>query len=151
MGRLVTVATFGSATELMLARTRLTAAGIRTFVPDELSLATADWLAPGLGGFRLAVPEALLEDARAILDDPGQGEEIEEDDDEQGIRCASCGSTYVALERSTLARIGSLLLFGAFRRWENPTWRCRRCGRGAEETPAPTPDHPYRAEGRRRR
>lgn len=151
MGRLVTVATFGSATDLMLARTRLTAAGIQTFVPDELSLAAADWLAPGLGGFRLAVPEPSLEDARAVLDDPGQGDVDDDEDDDVGIRCARCASTYVALERSTIARIGSLLLFGLFRRWENPTWRCRRCGHRAEETPAPAPDHPYRSDGRRSR
>lgn len=148
MSRLVTVATFGSATELMLARTRLTAAGIRTFVPDELALATADYLAPGLGGFRLAVHESLLDDARALLEDPvddgARDDEDDEDGDGAGLRCGTCGSSYVALERRALARIGSLLFFGLFRRWERPTWRCRRCGHPAEETPAPEPDHPYR-------
>lgn len=149
MSRLVTVATYGSATELMLARTQLTAAGIETFVPDELALATADYLAPGLGGYRLAVPEHSLEEARAMLEHPGD-EGVPDDDDETGMRCATCGSSYVVLVRSSWARGLSLLFFGLFRRWERPRWRCRACGCEGEETPAPDPEHPYRAPVTRR-
>jgi DNA-directed RNA polymerase subunit RPC12/RpoP len=145
MSRLVTVATFGTATELMLARARLSASGIEAFVPDELSLATADYLAPGLGGFRLAVPAPLEADARAILDDEGDEDDATLAlDDETGVRCAACGSAYVVLETSALARFVNLLLMGIPSRWQKATWRCRKCGHRASDTPAPEPGHPYR-------
>jgi hypothetical protein len=62
--KLVTVATFHSESEVLLARTRLESADIECFVPDEHMLHIAGWHA---GRVRLQVRESDAQDAQAIL------------------------------------------------------------------------------------
>lgn len=65
--QLVTVATFHSEPEFLLARTRLESAGIECFALNENMLRIAGWHSHILGGIKLQVPESDAQDALAIL------------------------------------------------------------------------------------
>jgi hypothetical protein len=73
---LVTVTRFYWLMPANLAKCRLAAAGIEAFLPDEFSISLRWHYANALGGIRLQVSSADLEDARAILDETPQ--EIDE-------------------------------------------------------------------------
>jgi Putative prokaryotic signal transducing protein len=64
---LITVATFYSEYEFLLARGRLESAGIECFALDENMLRIAGWHSHILGGIKLQVRESDVEDALAIL------------------------------------------------------------------------------------
>jgi Putative prokaryotic signal transducing protein len=64
---LVTVATFNTETEFLLARTRLESADIECFVQDENMSRIGGWHSPVLGGIKLQVWESDAQDALAIL------------------------------------------------------------------------------------
>ena len=64
---LITIATFDSEPEFLLARTRLESADIECFAPGENMLRIAGWHSHILGGIKLQVREADAEDALAIL------------------------------------------------------------------------------------
>ena len=64
---LVTVATFHSEPEFLLARTRLESADIECFVQNENMLRIVGWHSHILGGIKLQVREADAQDALAIL------------------------------------------------------------------------------------
>jgi hypothetical protein len=102
---LVTVATFGSAPEAHMARSRLESEGIHAFVTDELA-GNALGLFPALSGIRLQVagkdaarahallaevphlrPEPIDEETRGAPDDQEQDEYDDDDaDSEEGIK-----------------------------------------------------------------
>jgi hypothetical protein len=69
---LVTVTRFYWLMSADLARCRLASAGIEVFLPDEFSISLRWHYANALGGIRLQVSSADLEDARAILEEPPQ-------------------------------------------------------------------------------
>jgi hypothetical protein len=73
---LVTVTRFYWLMPANLAKCRLAAAGIEAFVADDFSIGLRWHYANALGGIRLQVSSADLEDARAILDELPQ--EIDE-------------------------------------------------------------------------
>jgi len=64
---LVTVATFYSEPEFLLARGRLESAGIECFAQDENMLRIAAWHSHVFGGIKLQVRESEASDALAIL------------------------------------------------------------------------------------
>jgi hypothetical protein len=64
---LVTIATFHSEPEFLLARTRLESADIECFALGENMLRIAGWHSHILGGIELQVREADAQDALAIL------------------------------------------------------------------------------------
>jgi Putative prokaryotic signal transducing protein len=64
---LITVATFYSEFEFLLARGRLESAGIECFALDENMLRIAGWHSHILGGIKLQVTESEVNDALAIL------------------------------------------------------------------------------------
>jgi Putative prokaryotic signal transducing protein len=63
---LVTIATFHSQTEFLLARGRLESADIECFAYDENMLRIGGWHSH-IGGIKLQVRETEAQDARAIL------------------------------------------------------------------------------------
>jgi len=67
MPDLITVATFHSEPEFLLARTRLESAGIECFAEGENMLRIAGWHSHILGGIKLQVAESEAQDAIAIL------------------------------------------------------------------------------------
>jgi hypothetical protein len=69
---LLTVGRFEWFMEACLARCRLATCGIEAHIPEE-HFGSLYWhYAKAIGGFRLQVSAGEAEDARAILDDPGQ-------------------------------------------------------------------------------
>jgi hypothetical protein len=64
---LITIATFHSQTEFLLARTRLESADIECFAYDENMLRIGGWHSHAFGGIKLQVRESEAQDARAIL------------------------------------------------------------------------------------
>jgi len=66
---LVTIATFFSQSEFLLARARLESAEIECFAQDENMLRIGGWHSHILGGFKLQVRECDASDAAAILHD----------------------------------------------------------------------------------
>jgi hypothetical protein len=64
---LVTIATFYSEHEFLLARARLESADIECFAQDENMLRMAGWHSHILGGIKLRVRESDAQDALAIL------------------------------------------------------------------------------------
>jgi len=66
---LVTIATFHSEPEFLLARARLESAGIDCFVTGEHMLRIGGWHSHLADGIRLQVRESDAPDARAILHD----------------------------------------------------------------------------------
>jgi hypothetical protein len=64
---LITIATFHSQTEFLLARTRLESADIECFAYDENMLRIGGWHSHAFGGIKLQVRESEAKDARAIL------------------------------------------------------------------------------------
>ncbi len=64
----VTVATFFSHAEALLARTRLESSGIECFLKDEHLNRIHALAAPAIGGIKLQVPDADAAQARDILE-----------------------------------------------------------------------------------
>ena len=69
---LITVATFHSQPEFLLARARLESADIECFAQDENMLRIGGWHSHILGGIKLQVRESDVQDALAILGHPAQ-------------------------------------------------------------------------------
>jgi hypothetical protein len=75
-GKLITVATYWDPIEAGLARGRLEAAGIRSFVADEQMVGTAWYLGNAIGGVKLQVGDS---DAEAALDVLSEVDAVDED------------------------------------------------------------------------
>jgi Putative prokaryotic signal transducing protein len=69
---LITIATFHSQPEFLLARARLESADIECFAQDENMLRIGGWHSHILGGIKLQVRESDVQDALAILRHPAQ-------------------------------------------------------------------------------
>ena len=70
---LVTVAEFNESVEAEMAKMRLESAGLEVFLSGE----NARYMEPGLGPLLLQVKTEDVEDARAILADPGEATDEE--------------------------------------------------------------------------
>jgi len=73
-GQLVTVASFHSEAEFLLARGRLESAGIECFALNENMLRIGGWHAHATGGIDLQVWQADYQDALAVLHHSGAEE-----------------------------------------------------------------------------
>ncbi len=74
---LVTIRTYAGLAEAMFARSLLEDAGVECFLTDENTF-RINWLyTPMLGGMRLQVRAADVEDAAALLDTPQQSADVE--------------------------------------------------------------------------
>lgn len=130
--KLVTVATFGEAIKAQLCRAKLTASGIRSFLPDEhVSTLNPHYMAAS-SGIRVQVRQ---EDAARAMDvlraasEAPEGEEDEEPEDapEDGPRCPECGAQYSYFEWSPMERLFIVLLAGLPLLFMEKKWHCRRC------------------------
>jgi hypothetical protein len=150
-GRLVTIATFGRALEAEIARAKLGAHGIRSFVSDEnLSTLNPHYIGAALG-VRLAVREADADEARAILDEPPENAEDDGDDDDpevaaqDGPRCPHCGMRYAYFQWPPWLALVSFALLGLPLLFVKKRWYCRKCEHSfTASPPASRPESPYR-------
>lgn len=71
--QVVTIASFTESLEAEMAKMRLESAGLTVFLSGE----NARFMEPGLGPLQLQVKAEDAEDARAILADPGDPEDLE--------------------------------------------------------------------------
>jgi transposase-like protein len=135
---LVTVARFRDLIEAQLAKGKLEAAGIETFLANE-NIVSLDWFySNAVGGLRLQVAEEDLEDATAILADPIPDEIIEEP---SGVvytqpHCPRCDSLDIGFE--TINRLWSygLMFVIAPIPVRRSDWKCQNCGAEWVEEPS---------------
>lgn len=129
--RWTTVATFWTSPEAHMARLKLESEEIDCFIVDENVIAT-QWLwANALGGVKLQVPQAQLEQARQILHDSvpatqaSDGEPLYDGQE----RCLQCGSSDIHLQRySRRLAFLTILLLGAPIPLLRRNQRCEKCG-----------------------
>ena len=97
---LVTVARFRDLIEAQLAKGKLEAAGIQTFLANE-NIVSLDWFySQAVGGLRLQVQAGDVADATAVLADPIPEQIVEE---QTGFvydqpHCPRCGSLDIGFE-----------------------------------------------------
>lgn len=91
---LITIATFSFPHEAHLAKSRLEAMGIPSFIADEHTI-NMDWLfSNAMGGVRLQVPREFAAQAHEALSEPIEIEpipELEEEPVPAAPTCPSCG------------------------------------------------------------
>jgi hypothetical protein len=81
----VTIATFGDSGPAHLARLRLERADIPVFIADE-NIGTVAWhYLSALGGIKLQVPRELATDAAAVLAQPPEPVQVEDDEDDEQL------------------------------------------------------------------
>lgn len=120
---MVTIATFSKPEEAHMLRLRLEAGGVPAYIQDE-NMVQTDWLlSNAIGGVRVQVGDDDVEEAKAILQDPGCERES------TGMPpCPKCRSTNTAPD--TLPRrlsFLSLLVAGFPFLFSRTRWRCAEC------------------------
>lgn len=85
MNDFVTLKVFTYQHEMVVVQELLHAAGIQTFVKDELTAQINPLFSNAIGGIKLQVPEKDLEQAIAILKEAGQLEETTPDTPTNGL------------------------------------------------------------------
>ncbi len=114
------IAAFPTVELAYLAAARLESVGIGVEIRDE-AITTLTWLySPALGGVKIAVAEADVADAEAILREPASEEGI--------LVCPHCGSREVAV-RTLSAAGGVLLVLNVPLPLAFQTADCRACGK----------------------
>jgi hypothetical protein len=89
---LKTVATYSFPYEAQISRAKLDSQGIPAFVADEQTI-NMQWLySNALGGVRLQVPEAYVEQALDVLSEDGT-DALEQEVGIDATECSECGST----------------------------------------------------------
>ena len=78
------IATFTYPSELVVARSVLEAHDVDCYVRDEITVQVHNFLSNAVGGIRLEVPTAKVEEARSILMSSGYGEFLLKADNEKG-------------------------------------------------------------------
>lgn len=146
--KLITVASCSEPIEGHLLRTRLEDEGIRCFVADEHTVSANWFYSNAIGGMKLQVCEADLDEARDIL--ISALEERESDDasvdwsevnpdwtfdaetetaSEEQYSCPNCDSTEVFYEKFSKQWVFlSILLLGIPLPFLSREWSCRSCG-----------------------
>ena len=123
--KLVTIETFRDLGEALLAKGRLEAAEIESYLADE-NLVRMDWfLANAVGGIKLKVPEEQAEEAFRVLFTDKYKAPLEE-----RPQCPKCGSGEVSVvDPDKGFRLAVLWMFALpTPRTEEVHWRCQRCG-----------------------
>lgn len=139
---LVTIRRYRDLSEAIVARAVIESAGIFCFLKDE-NLVRLDWQMSNLvGGIRLQVASADLEEAEAILAQPiPDSFSIPDQPGFEQPRCPRCDSTDITWERqSRKAALVSLYLFSLPLPRGSESWRCSNCGLhwAEEDDPAQT-------------
>jgi hypothetical protein len=107
-----------------IARLKIESEGIPCVLLNENIIAT-DWLyGNAVGGIQLQVPDRDAARAAAIL---GQKIPVAEDEEER-VKCPSCGSGRTEPSSRFFAFL-SILFLGAPLPFFSRRWRCRDCGR----------------------
>lgn len=133
LARPVTVGTFLTPWQALLARARLEAEGIDVVIADE-HLIRMDWFIAGaVGGVKVQVWEEDVERASEILRSEAPLPDLFLVRDDEPFRaeprCPSCLSSNLDYERwSRRIFFGSLVLFGFPLPVPARRWRCARCG-----------------------
>ena len=150
-GSLATVATYSETFEAQIARSALSAHGVRAFIADEHLATLNPHYIGAASGIRLQVRRADLERAAEILsaattaaeDDP------EDEDDEakaDGPRCPRCEARYAYQDWSAGQLLVIALLLGLPLLFLQKRWHCRKCHAYWRPGAAPPrPESPYRA------
>lgn len=130
---LITIATFSFPHEAHLAKSRLDAIGIPSFIADEHTI-NMDWLySNALGGVRLQVPREFAAQALEALSDPIEIEpipELEEEPEPRPPTCPSCGSPLGEPYPSGKRPAVLVWLFLGLPLWPaKPVRKCPACGR----------------------
>ncbi|WP_437732400.1 putative signal transducing protein [Sorangium sp. So ce1335] len=148
--QLVTVATYSESVEAQMARSALSAHGVRAFIADEhVATLTPHYIGRSLG-IRLQVPRADLERAAEILKPPAVDDDRELDEEDEaaeidGPKCPACGARYAYREWALGQILVILALLGLPLLVMKKRWHCRKChAYWAPETPAPRAGNPYR-------
>jgi hypothetical protein len=144
--RLVTLETFTSPWEAQLARARLEAEGIHSFIADENFIRLYWALSNAVGGVKLQVREEDATRAAELLQTRRPIPEIYLVTEEEAARprCPGCKSDNVFFERwSRRGFIGSWILLGLPLPIPLRRWSCRNCGAEWKEeeigSPRPAP------------
>jgi len=140
---LVTVQDFRDLPEALLAKGALDAAGIESFLADD-NMVRLDWfISTGLGGIKLRVRKADVDEARAVLNEP-----IPETFDVDGIgsfeqpKCGRCGSFDISHQAGLDKRFALPALWalgGVPIPVPRNDWKCRTCGYEWRETKSDEP------------
>lgn len=120
----VCVASCFTPVEAQLTKAALEAAGIPAFVENE-HLAGIQWLySQAVGGVRVMIDPAFVDDARAVLTAPSPEREVVE-----GSRCPHCGDHSLPPPRLRLRTRALSLLLGLPFSLSTRRRRCSACGR----------------------
>lgn len=152
-GPLATVATYSEVFEAQLARSALTAHGLRAWIADEHLTTLNPHYMGAASGIRLQVRRTDLERAAEILSAAGTaaGNEDDEDDEAEadGPRCPRCEARYAYREWSSGQLLAVVLLLGLPLFFLQKRWHCRKCDTYWRPGAAPPrPLSPYRTPRR---
>lgn len=130
---LVTIATFSFPHEAHLAKSKLDAMEVPSFIADEHTV-NMNWLySHAMGGIRLQVPAEYAAQAQEILNEPAVIEaipELEEDDMEAAPACPTCGG--ILSEPYEIGRTPTVLtwlLLGIPLWFPETVRKCTACGK----------------------
>lgn len=132
---LITIASFTEPWEAHIFRGRLEAEGVPAWVAHDQHV-TLDWpMATALGGVKVQVPPAFVEEARAVeqhyLNADYQANLLEEQPDITDIRCPECHSSRYRSPASAVMTILAVLTLGLASIIFPPTGNrriCSQCG-----------------------
>jgi predicted Zn-ribbon and HTH transcriptional regulator len=115
--------------EAHLVRSRLEAAGLQAFLTDE-HIVSVQWLySSAVGGVKVVVPEADLEEAREILAPPPARHSARfVTDDLQAPRCPRCGSLEIEKHFSRRVTFASSIFLGFPLPLLSRRTLCKTCG-----------------------
>ncbi len=125
---LVTIATFSFPHEAHLAKAKLDAFGIPSFIADEHTI-NMQWLySNAMGGVRLQVPSELAAQAQEALNEPVEIEPIPESElgpEENSVACPYCGGALGELYSAGKRPAVLTWIFLGFPLW--PIKKVRKC------------------------
>lgn len=125
---LTTIASYSFPYEAQIAWAKLDSEGIPAFIADEHTI-NAQWLySNALGGVRLRVPEAFVEEALSIL---GQNyaADVEQRQGYDSVKCSRCGSFNTEFRKARKRWAYLVFLFLDFPLFPvKLEYECRDCG-----------------------
>ncbi len=131
--------------EALLAKGRLETAGINCFLADD-NMVRLDWFISNLlGGVKLMVDEADIDEAESILTQPTpESFEVEAVGNYEQPRCPQCGSLDVSFEELDKKFSFATAFFNVPVPMHNKGWNCHACKHSWD---APADDAPPRTAG----